>query len=213
MQIKNIVFDFGGVLLDLAPDKTFAALAKLMGGDELMAKEMYVKHAALFDNYESGKIIMENFLWNLQNMCKDVPDITDVISAWNAMLLGWNPEKLALLKALKSKFNVYLLSNTNEIHLNWVRRDLKRNHQIVDFEKLFFHKAYYSHELGMRKPDREIFDFVIGDAGIDPIETLFIDDNAANIETAKTVGLKAYLFETNASLDLEKIIASFNKNI
>lgn len=209
MQIKNIVFDFGGVLLDLAPEKTFTALAKLMGGDEQMAKDMYVKHAALFDNYESGKIIMENFLWNLQNMCKDVPDITFVISAWNAMLLGWNKDKLALLKDLKSKYNVYLLSNTNEIHLNWVRRDLRRNHQIVDFEKLFFHKAYYSHELGMRKPDREIFDFVIADAGIVPSETIFIDDNAANIETAKIVGLNAFLFETNAHLDLDKIIANF----
>jgi glucose-1-phosphatase len=210
MQIKNIVFDFGGVLLDLAPEKSFTALAKLMGGDEGVAQEMYVKHAALFDNYESGKLIMENFLWNLQNMCKEVPDITDVINAWNAMLLGWNLDKLALLKDLKSKYNVYLLSNTNEIHLNWVRRDLRRNHHVVDFEKVFFHKAYYSHELGMRKPNKDIFEFVISDAGIVPSETVFIDDNAANIETAKTLGFNAFLFETNAPLDLDNIIASFN---
>ncbi len=208
MTIKNIVFDFGGVLLDLDPKMTFAALSKLMTGDETLTTELYVKNKALFDNYETGSIIMENFLWNLQNMCKTVPDITDLLEAWNAMLLGWNAEKLSMLSGLKSKYNTYLLSNTNEIHINWVRRDLKRNHQLVDFEKLFFNKVYYSHLLGMRKPSREIFEYIINDSGIIPEETLFIDDNIDNIEAGKNIGLHAYLLESNAMIDIDKIIAS-----
>jgi glucose-1-phosphatase len=178
-----------------------------MVGDETIALELYKKHYLLFDNYEKGDIIMENFLWNLQKMCKEVPEVSDLLSAWNAMLLGWNDSKLSLLKDLKSTYNLYLLSNTNEIHLNWVRRDLKRNHQIIDFEKLFFIKAYYSHELRMRKPDAEIFDFVIADAGIKAEETLFIDDNADNIKAARALGFYVHHLPTNSAIDIDQIIS------
>ncbi len=210
MKIKNILFDFGGVLLDLDPKKTFNALSNMIGGDKTLGQELYFKHSLLFDNYEKGNIIMENFLWHLQNMCKEVPDISDIIEAWNAMLLGWNEDKFSLLKQLKSRFNLYLLSNTNEIHLNWVKRDLKRNHQIIDFEKVFFTKAYYSHELGMRKPEREIFEYVIRDASILPEETLFIDDNAANISAAREIGIHAYLLPTNGEIDIDRIMSSMD---
>jgi glucose-1-phosphatase len=206
MAIKNIVFDFGGVLLDLDPSKTFEGLVALMGNQNVSAKELYHKHKSLFDGYEKGEIIMENFLWHLQSMCIEVPDAPILLQAWNAMLLGWNPNKLSFLEEVKNKYQIFLLSNTNEIHINWVRRDLKRNHNIVDFEKRFFTKAYYSYEMKMRKPDTEIFNFVISDSKLDPQETLLIDDNAENIEAARQCGWNVYLLKTNSEIDLEKII-------
>jgi glucose-1-phosphatase len=209
MAIKNIVFDFGGVLLDLEPSKTFEGLVALMGNQNVSAKELYYKHKTLFDGYEKGEIIMENFLWHLQSMCAAVPDAPELLKAWNAMLLGWHPSKLKLLEDVKTKYQIFLLSNTNEIHINWVRRDLKRNHNITDFEKRFFVKAYYSYEINMRKPDAEIFDFVIADSKLDPRETLLIDDNAENIEAARQCGWNVHLHGMNDEIDFVNIITSF----
>lgn len=197
---NTLLFDFGGVLLDLDTNRTFAAMKEVMGfeGD---AHEIYHKNQELFDAFETGHLIVESFLWKLQHKSKRVPPVEKLISAWNAMLLGWNPEKLALLTELKSRYRTFLLSNTNEIHIEWVRRDLKNKHNITDFDSRFFEKTYYSHLVGKRKPDADIFQFVIADAKINPAETLFIDDNAHNIEAAAKLGFQTRLHETNASLD------------
>lgn len=198
--IKNIVFDFGGVLLDLDIDRTFEAMKVVMGfeGD---AHEIYAQNHELFDAFETGHLIVESFLWKLQNKSKRVPPVEKLIGAWNAMLLGWNPDKLKLLAELKSRYRTFLLSNTNEIHIEWVRRDLKNKHNITDFDTRFFEKVYYSHLVGMRKPDAALFQFIIADAKINPAETLFIDDNAHNVEAAAKLGFQTSLHETNAPLD------------
>lgn len=197
---NTLLFDFGGVLLDLDTHLTFDAMKELMGfeGD---AHEIYLQNQELFDSFETGHLIVESFLWKLQHKSKRVPPVEKLLRAWNAMLLGWNPDKLKLLAELKSLYRTFLLSNTNEIHIEWVRRDLKNNHGITDFESRFFEKAYYSHLVGKRKPDADIFQFVIEDAKINPAETLFIDDNAHNIETAEKLGFQTRLHVTNAPLD------------
>lgn len=200
MVIKNIVFDFGGVLLDLDVNRTFEALRQVMGF-EGNGHLIYEQHRAIFDDFEMGHTIVENFLWKLQNKSRRVPPVDKLIAAWNAMLLGWNPEKLLLLEELKGQYRTFLLSNTNELHIEWVRRDLKNNHLISDFDSRFFEKTYYSHLVGKRKPDADIFQFVIADTKINPAETLFIDDNAHNIETAAGLGFQTRLHETNAPLD------------
>lgn len=209
MSIKNIIFDFGGVLLDLDPTKSFLALGELMEKSPKEALALYEVNKTLFDDFEKGKVITENFLWKLQNMCPKIPQSHVIIAAWNAMLLGWNPEKLKFLHEIKTKYHIYLLSNTNEVHLEWVRRDLKKNHGIPDFENLFFKKAYYSHLIEMRKPDAEIYEYVLNDAQIKAGETLFIDDNVTNIEAALSLGIKSHLHITNAPIDIHKIIKSF----
>ena len=191
-KIQNIVFDFGGVLLDLDYTQTHDAMRKILGF-EFIPATFAAETTKFLNEYEIGKINTETFIWNLQRLAKkEVPIGQDVIKAWNAMLLGWQPAKFDFLLSLHKKYKTYLLSNTNELHLTWVLNDLKKHHNIVDFDATFFDKTYYSHLIGMRKPDSQIFEFVTQDAGLDPEETLFIDDLEVNTLAAKVPGWNVY---------------------
>ena len=113
-----------------------------------------------------------------------------VVHAWNAMILDFPIARLAFLEQLKQTKKVYLLSNTNEIHIQAVNRSLQAvTHHSLDY---FFDKVYLSHEVNMRKPHAEIFEFVCRDIGIMPQEALFIDDTIRHVEGAKKVGLVAH---------------------
>lgn len=191
--IKNIVFDFGGVLLDLDYQRTYDALSRLLNVSfepDLLPDD--VKKVLI--DYETGHLQTESFIWNIQqwNKSNKTPQPVEIISAWNAMLIGWNPDKFAFLMALKEKYSLYLLSNTNELHLNWVYNNLRDNHNIIDFDYRFFTKTYYSHQIGMRKPNEDIFNFVIQDKKLNPSEILFIDDIEANVEGGKSAGWQTY---------------------
>lgn len=191
--IKNIVFDFGGVLLDLDYQRTYDALSRLLNVSfepDLLPDD--VKKVLI--DYETGHLQTESFIWNIQqwNKSNKTPQPVEIISAWNAMLIGWNPDKFAFLMALKEKYSLYLLSNTNELHLNWVYNDLRDYHNIIDFDHRFFTKTYYSHQIGMRKPNKDIFNFVIQDKKLNPSEILFIDDIEANVEGGKSAGWQTY---------------------
>lgn len=204
-EIKNIVFDFGGVLIDLDVTRTFKAMSEVLEME--VNKELFLQHKGLFEDYEGGQISTETFLWRFQYMSKKVPDAANVIKAWNAMIVGWNPEKLEFLEDISKKYNTYLLSNTNEVHLQWIHRDLKNNHNISDFDSRFFKKTYYSHLLRMRKPTAEIFEFIVNDAGLEKSETVFIDDMIENIEVAKSLGIFTIHHETNAALSEQYILS------
>lgn len=199
-KIKNIIFDFGGVLLELYPERTFDALTNLLG-IELNLDSLSEEQTKILDDYEMGLMKDETFLWNLQRWAIRTPHPRAVINAWNAMLGGWKTSKIELLHKAKDHFNTYLLSNTNAIHINWVKRDLLQTHNISEFEKTFFEKAYYSHQVNMRKPNLDIFDYVIKDSCVDPSSTLFVDDNSSNVASAKDAGLHAVLHSRNGSLD------------
>ncbi|MBK7637373.1 MAG: HAD family phosphatase [Saprospiraceae bacterium] len=191
--VKNIIFDFGGVLLDIDYQRTYDALSRLLNvtfEPDLLPDDA---KKVLFD-FETGHIHTESFIWNIQrwNKSNTTPMPDEIISGWNAMLIGWNPDKFAFLEELKEKYTVYLLSNTNELHLNWVYNDLRYNHNIIDFDHRFFTKTYYSHLIGMRKPNKDIFNFVGQDARLHPSETLFIDDIKANVEGGKSAGWQTY---------------------
>ncbi len=200
-HIENIIFDFGGVLLELYSDKTYRALSDLLQID-FSFDNLPAEVVLFLYKFEKGEMRFETFLWNLQRLsAHKTPQPRPIIDAWNAMLGGWQPSKLELLKTLKPHFNLYLLSNTNETHLDWVYKDLRVNHNINNFESRFFTKAYYSHLIGMRKPDIEIYNFVINDSGVDPTKTLFIDDNLDNIKIARKAGLNVIHHKCNDSLD------------
>lgn len=203
-KIKNIIFDFGGVLIDLDVNKTYDAMSEVL--DMPINAEVLTAHQDVLENYECGLVSTETFLWRFQYISKLVPPAPALIRAWNAMIIGWQQEKLDFLEDIGKKYNTYLLSNTNELHLQKVHKDLKNQHHITDFESRFFKKAYYSHRVKMRKPDKSIFELVLSDAGINASETVFIDDLPSNIKTASSLGLHSILHPTNAPLSEEYIL-------
>ena len=157
-------------------------------------EEMYspVKATNIFDELETGRISDAEFYdFMLQrgrsNLTKD-----EVAAAWNAMLIDFRVESLEFLRMLKQTHQLYLLSNTNIIHKEAFDKIFREQTGYESLES-FFIKAYYSHEIGLRKPTEDIFTYVLKDAGLIASETLFIDDLYANIEAAKKIGLKTHL--------------------
>ncbi len=190
-MIKNIIFDFGGVLLNLDPELTFSELSDVLGIQ--MTEEKIPAHIfKVILGYEKGEINTETFLWHLQKEATTLtPHPDKLIKAWNAMLLGWNPDRFDFLIELRKKYKVFLLSNTNELHIEWVMRDLKKNHEITNFSTQFFERTFYSHNMKMRKPEEVIYNTIIEETGINASETLFIDDNISNVSAAISAGWKA----------------------
>jgi len=190
-MIKNIVFDFGGVLLNLDYEMTIRELSEVMGVP-MNGKDIPGQVIKVMLGYEKGEINTETFLWHLQKESQKLtPQPDKIIKAWNAMLLGWNPDRFEFLTELKKKYNLYLLSNTNELHIEWVMRDLKNTHNITDFDTLFSESPFYSHDMQMRKPELQIYNSLIEQTNINPAETLFIDDNIDNVNAAISAGWKA----------------------
>ena len=127
----------------------------------------------------------------------------DIDNAWNAMLLDFPKERLILLAELKKDYRLFLLSNTNEIHINTISKILENNYGFKDLSHLF-EKIYYSYKIGLRKPDIKIFQHVLNENGLIPEETLFIDDCATHIDGAKSLGINAYLLKDQETiLDIE----------
>ncbi len=202
--LKNIIFDLGGVLLNIDYRKTADAFVQL-GYDEF--DKMYGQFTAdeLFTKLETGKVSNDDFYQVLISARKKEVSESDIKSAWNRMLLNWRTESLAFLETLSAIYKIYLLSNTNAIHLEAFNDILRKTNSMESIDHLFT-KAYYSHEINFRKPNADIFEFVARDAGILPGETLFIDDSENNIKTAAGLGFKTHLLlagEQIEGLDFE----------
>ena len=151
--------------------------------------------ASFFSDHESGRISDEEFLKEIKKLLTDVGsdeavEVSDeaVIDAWNALLLQFPPERISLLKEIKSRYRLFLFSNTNAIHYKKFR-EIYRNSYSGELEDLF-EKAYFSHSLGHRKPDTSGFELIIRENGLDPKQTLFVDDAFINVEGALKTGLK-----------------------
>ncbi|MFM7850474.1 MAG: HAD family hydrolase [Flammeovirgaceae bacterium] len=198
--IKNVIFDLGGVLLNLDVDRTLHQFAAISG---LSAEE--IKHnistLAFFIDYETGLITSAEFRNYLRRYLNT--DIHDAAldNAWNAMLLDFPHEKLQLLQQLSKTHRTFLLSNTNEIH--WVAFTESMHKQGIECFDACFEKAYYSHLLHQRKPDANVFKYVLETNQLLPQQTLFIDDTLANVESARQVGILAvHLSNPNQLFDV-----------
>jgi glucose-1-phosphatase len=186
--IKHIIFDLGGVILNINYQATYQAFTDL-GVKNFTDLYNQFSLNSMFSDLEVGKIGKEEFL---QGMKQHTPEgVTDqqIIDAWNAMLLDFPLRRLQVLQQLRQHYSLYLLSNTNIIHMEAFNRILQESRGIPSLAT-FFDKAYYSHEIGLRKPDRESYEFVLDAHGLQPSETLFIDDTLPNIEGAKLVGIE-----------------------
>lgn len=196
--LKNIIFDLGGVLLNIDYYKTKNAFLELGFGN---FDEMYTQYSAdtLFSGLETGKISNDDFLERLVKAAEGKINSDQIRKAWNAMLLDFRVPSLDFLEELSKKYRLYLLSNTNAIHLEAFKEIFTSETGKPSLDA-YFTKAYYSNLVGLRKPNEDIFEFILKDAGINATETLFIDDSYNNIETAKRLG-----FQTHLLLAEEKI--------
>jgi len=203
MAIKNIIFDLGGVLLNLDQGKTDAAFDALVGDQSKhKARLEQLNKEGIFQQLEIGAIHEDAFLQRLQETNSCPVRIEQLRRAWNVMLLDFPPQRLEMLQSLRKEgLNIYLLSNTNSIHLTDFYKIIENELGLdaEDFDAQF-NKVYYSHLIGRRKPDASIFSYVVEDANLDVKETLFIDDTPENVISAKSIGLHAIYHERNSDI-------------
>jgi FMN phosphatase YigB (HAD superfamily) len=190
-QIKNIIFDLGGVLLNIDYNKTATAFQQLgfKNFDELFSQ---FKANQLFEDLETGKISDETFYQEVQKFATGDVKQQDIFLAWNAMLLDFRISSLDFLVSIKDKYRLFLLSNTNIIHLTAFKEILRKETGKSSLDGYFI-KSYYSHEINLRKPYKDIYDFILKDGDMIAAETLFIDDSYNNIEAAKELGIQTHL--------------------
>lgn len=187
-NIRNLLFDLGNVIVDIDIDGAYSRLRSLFHAD---AKHGLVEKALL--DYECGRISTDIFINTMLSQSERRHQAIDVIEAWNSMLVGIPSYRLDMLEMLRSNYNVYLLSNTNALHLEWIHRYVRKVHHVESFEKKYFDHAYYSHLVGDRKPNASLFKFITEDAFMTPALTLFMDDVQENLDVAGKLGFETYL--------------------
>jgi epoxide hydrolase-like predicted phosphatase len=197
-NIRNIIFDLGGVILNLSVSTSLQELARITGLSMEKIMEAYAAREE-FLQYERGEISDSEFRSALQNIYSFKESDAVIDQCWNAMLLDIPAERIELLRSLKSKYRTFLLSNTNSIHVRSFSATLSKVHGLDSLSSLF-EKVYYSHEMKLRKPDPAIYRHVLEENGLVAKETLFLDDNARNIEGAKSVGIETFLVTNPAQL-------------
>ncbi|SRR5574343_27887 len=186
MAYDAVILDLGGVIINLDYNKTIHAFEAL-GMSDFKTVYSQASQTNLFDDFETGKISAQHFVNCLLPYLKPGTTPNKVVHAWNAMILDVPQQKLELLETLKKRFPVYLLSNTNELHVPVVRREFSK---VTDYPmEHFFTKMYFSNEIKLRKPNAEIFEFVCLENNLNPANTLFVDDSIQHIEGAKKIGL------------------------
>ena len=199
-KCKAIIFDLGAVILNINYQNTIDEFTKLGVNN---AATFYSKKVQtnLFNQIETGMISSNEFLKALQKETKNA-NINQVEKAWNAMLLDLPEERIQLIEKLKNNYSIYLLSNTNAIHIDAIKKQLGKRKWLA-FCKLF-DKMYLSHELGLRKPDVKIFEYILKEQKLKAEEVFFIDDSPQHIASAKKIGIHCHHL-----LDDENIITLF----
>jgi len=184
-----IIFDLGGVVLNLDYNRTVEAFKKL--GKENFEKLYTQSHQdKVFDLFETGKISGDEFVSYMKQFLDASVTRSDLEKAWNAMLLDLPRRRIDLLKELKKTFRIFLFSNTNEIHLSAFKEIIKAQHNNENLLEDTFHQTYYSHLVGERKPDVAAFRKVLDQHNLVPEKTLFIDDSAQHIEGAQKLNIQ-----------------------
>ena len=187
-KIDNIIFDLGNVILNIDYQSTIKAFEKIGIKN---AKNLYSKSSQtkIFDQLETGEITKEEFLLEMRKIIPQASK-SEIINAWNAIIKDLPKSRIDILKNLKDKFSIFLLSNTNSIHIDYIFKKIGGG-EYDEFYNLF-DKVYYSHEVKLRKPDPNIFKLVINENNLKIKNTLFIDDSIQHINSAKKLGLQTY---------------------
>lgn len=199
-MINAIIFDFGDIFINLDKPATISGLQKL--GMKEWNKEL----DQLNLSFETGSISPEDFIGGFQ---KQLPNASkeDILRAWNAVLADFPFYRLEFLQELSKKYRLFLLSNTDSIHINTFEEKSG-----ISFYKDFyacFEKVYFSFDIGMRKPDPKIYQFVLDQNNLIADNTLFVDDKTENTDSAATLGIKVW----NLQVGKEDVVDLFTKGL
>lgn len=198
--VKNLLFDFGGVIVSINKDNAVKRF-KEIGVDKIEDYLGEFRQEGIFLQLEEGTISRDDFYNELRKLAgKDISN-DDIDSGWFGFLTGIPAYKLELLKELRKKYNVYLLSNTNPIIMEWAHSD--KFSPTGEILSDYFDMMFCSYEIGHTKPSKESFEAVIDGAKLNPAETLFLDDGQSNLDMAQKFGFKTYLVDQEE--DLRKV--------
>lgn len=202
-DIKNIILDLGGVLFDLSYEKTTEEFGKL-GLSNAFSKANQID---IFDQIEEGKISPSEFFEGINNLCGMNHNHEVIKTAWNIMLLGMPGNRLELLVELKSKYRLFLYSNTNQIHIEKVWEILENQLGIKNLDD-YFETVYLSNQLGIRKPKADGFTHIVKTHQLKESETLFIDDSPQHVEGALKANIKAEWLDLQKE-DIHQLLKRF----
>lgn len=206
-QLTTLVLDLGNVILPLNITATYQAFEKLG------ARETLQKDHPLFHDWERGTTSPDQFLAAIRGELKFAATDASIWEAWHAMLLSMPEDHIWQLKMLRKQYRLVLLSNINHAH----EQQIKKMMGPFGYSHFLrqFHAIYYSHHVGMRKPDAEIFKKVLKDQKLKAAEVLFVDDTEENIRAAEKLGISCFLFnpEKDAFTDLDKVLSARHSKI
>lgn len=195
--IKNIIFDLGNVVIDLDAEATKQDF-KFLYGPDYKSIMTDLKERKVFKKYETGSISTQTFLNELASYDDNIT-FDEIKNAWNAMLLVIPEENYNILNKTKVKYRTFCLSNTNKLHMDFIYKQLKSTKGLSNLNG-FFEKVYLSHEVGKRKPNEDIFKFVLESNNLKAEETLFIDDKEKHLIGAESLGIKTFHLTENMRL-------------
>lgn len=204
--VKNIIFDLGGVLLDIDYSLTIEAF-KSLGIEDFEQLYSQANQTSLFDDFETGKISPSEFCEGIIALSRLDLSEKEIEDAWNAMLLSMPNERVKFLNEIGKNYRTFLLSNTNEIHIDAFLKIIKNENGLSGLDQLF-EQVYYSSTLGMRKPHPETFSNVCELNNLIPEETLFIDDSIQHVEGAQIAGLRAIHLDVKSNNVIELLLES-----
>ncbi|MBQ1605807.1 MAG: HAD family phosphatase [Bacteroidales bacterium] len=201
-NIRNLIFDLGNVILNIDTKLSEIAFAKY-GMNDFEKLYTLASQNELFDRLEVGNITENEFYDEFRRVTGCKLDNKTLEQCWDALIMDFPSARIEMLKRLKNegKYRTFILSNTNIIHYRFYTALLKRTRGVDGLESLVEH-AYFSHEIGLKKPNRDIFDYVVEHSHIKPEESIFIDDNEANIKAANALGFNTIFLKNN---DMENL--------
>ena len=196
--IKNIIFDLGRVIIDISEKAAIEAFVQL-GAKDIDQLYSRMKQADLFHQHEVGAIGKTAFIDTIRTHLNINKTDQDILNAWDTMLIGIPTARKVLLEQLSAKYRLFLLSNTNELHMRTIYSMEGRQYPT---DKLFpyFEKEYYSYRVGLRKPDPTIFELILKENQLKEAATLFVDDSAEHIHAANQLGLKTQLLPDHQTI-------------
>ncbi len=197
--VRNIIFDLGGVILNINTRLTLEALKRL-GWQDASEEEIISEIKDVFLDLERGLISAPHFRGHLRRLTGSGSDDEDIDKAWTAMILDIPSDRVKYLEKLRSHYRLFLLSNTNEIHMVKFHREFEQNYGYPFYT--LFERIHYSHEMKKRKPDTAIFLQVLEENSLVPAESLFIDDMEDNVKSAESVGMKGLYIQPGTLLEV-----------